>query len=170
MDRVRMQDLTWVEVQERMKQDLPVIVPFGSQEQHGPHAPMGDFVICERVAVAAAERAGALVAPVIAGGYSEYFKPYPGTISLRSETLAAVLEDYVDCLTRHGFQRVIFFNGHNGNNGTIDHVVRRIRDEKGLRIPVLSVLGFRTNAMMAELFPKMRSRRNLSIVSKLWTV
>jgi creatinine amidohydrolase len=154
MDRVRMQDLTWVEVEEKMKQDLPVIVPFGSQEQHGPHAPMGDFVICERVAVAAAERAGALVAPVIAGGYSEYFKPYPGTISLRSETLAAVLEDYVDCLTRQGFKRVIFFNGHNGNNGTIDHVVRKIRDETGLRIPVLSVLGFRTNAMMAELFPK----------------
>lgn len=153
MNKVRLQDLTWVEAEEKLKAGVPVIVPFGSQEQHGPHAPMGDFIITEAVAVAAAERAGALVAPVIAGGYSEYFKPYPGTISLRSSTLGAVLEDYVDCLLRQGFERIIFFNGHNGNNGTIDHTVRKIRDERGIRIPVLSVLGFRTPELMKQLFP-----------------
>ena len=151
--KVRLQDLTWVEVRDKIAQDVPVIVPFGSQEQHGPHAPMGDFIICERIAVAAAERAGAVVAPVIAGGYSEYFKPYPGTISLRSETLAALLEDYVDCLWRQGFRRIIFFNGHNGNNGTVDIVVRKIRDERDVLIPVLSVLGFRSAELMKQLFP-----------------
>jgi len=153
MNKVRLQDLTWVEVQQKVQDGAPVIVPFGSQEQHGPHAPMGDFIICERVAVDAAERTGAVVAPVIAAGYSEYFKPYPGTISLRSSTLAALLEDYADCLIRQGFERILFFNGHNGNNGTVDHVVRKIRDERGIRIPVLSVLGFRTPEMMKELFP-----------------
>jgi creatinine amidohydrolase len=150
---VRLQDLTWVEVRDKVKENLPVIVPFGSQEQHGPHAPMGDFIICERVAVAAAERAGALVAPVIAGGYSEYFKPYPGTISLRSSTLAAVLEDYVDCLMGQGFERIIFFSGHSGNAGTLDHLVRKIREERRLRIPVLSVLNFRSPKLFTELFP-----------------
>src|SRR5688500_11831812 len=104
MTKVRLQDLTWVEAEAKMKAEVPVI----------------------------------------AGGYSEYVKPSPGTISLRSSTLGAVLEDYVDCLLRQGFERIIFFNGHNGNNGTIDHTVRKIRDERGLRIPVLSVLGFRT--------------------------
>ena len=153
MNKVRLQDLTWVEAEEKLKAGVPVIVPFGSQEQHGPHAPMGDFIITEAVAVAAAERAGAIVAPVIAGGYSEYFKPYPGTISLRSSTLGAVLEDYVDCLVGQGFERIIFFNGHSGNSGTIDHTVGKIRDERSLRIPVLSILGFRTPEMMKQLFP-----------------
>ncbi|TMF66691.1 MAG: creatininase family protein [Chloroflexi bacterium] len=136
MNKVRLQDLTWVEAEEKLKAGVPVIVPFGSQEQHGPHAPMGDFIITEAVAIAAAERAGAIVAPVIAGGYSEYF-----------------LEDYVDCLVGQGFERIIFFNGHSGNSGTIDHTVRKIRDERSLRIPVLSILGFRTPEMMKQLFP-----------------
>ena len=153
MARVRLQDLTWVEVREKARAGVPVIIPFGSQEQHGPQTPMGDFAICEAVAVAAAERAGAIVAPVIAAGYSEYFKPYPGTISLRSSTLAALLEDYVDCLMRQGFERIIFFNGHNGNNGTVDVIVRKLRDERGIRIPVVTPLAFRTPAMVKELFP-----------------
>ncbi|HKY50190.1 MAG TPA: creatininase family protein [Candidatus Limnocylindria bacterium] len=153
MNKVRMQDLTWVEVEERMRADVTVLVPFGSQEQHGPHAPMGDFMICEAIAVAVAERTGSIVAPVIAGGYSEYFKPYPGTISLRSSTLGALLGDYVDCLVGQGFGRIIFFNGHNGNLGTIDHTVRKIRVEKGIRIPSLNVIGFRTPELMKELFP-----------------
>src|SRR5450756_580098 len=153
MNKVRLQDLTWVEVQQKVQDGAPVIVPFGSQEQHGPHAPMGDFIICERVAVDAAERSGAVVAPVIAAGYSEYFKPYPGTISLRASTLGALLEDYVDCLMLQGFERIVFFNGHNGNNGLVDHVVRRIRDERGLRIPVVIPNAFRTPDLMKQLFP-----------------
>lgn len=153
MNRVRLQDLTWVEVQEKARQGAVVIVPFGSQEQHGPQTPMGDFVICERVAMAVAERTGSVVAPVIPAGYSEYFKPYPGTISLRASTLGALLEDYVDCLYRQGFERIIFFNGHNGNNGLVDHVVRKIRDEKGLRIPVVSPLAFRSPDLIKRLFP-----------------
>ena len=44
MNKVRLQDLTWVEAKEKLKAGVPVIVPFGSQEQHGPHAPMGDFL------------------------------------------------------------------------------------------------------------------------------
>ena len=154
MNKVRLQDHTWVEVREKMREGAPVVIPFGSQEQHGPHAPMGDFVICERVAMAAAERAGALVSPAIAGGCSEYFRTYPGTISLRPATLAAVLEDYVDSLMSQGFERIVFFNGHAGNAGAIDQVARKIRREKGLRIPSLNVLRLMPAEQLKQLFPR----------------
>ena len=129
MSKVRLQDLTWVEAEEKMKAGVPVIVPFGSQEQHGPHAPMGDFIITEAVAVAAAERAGAIVAPVIAGGCSGCFRPYPGTSSLRSSTLGAVLEITL-MPSAQGFERIS--SPPQRTNGTTTHR-RKIRDERGLR-------------------------------------
>jgi len=152
MHKVRLQDLTWVEVKEKLREGATAIVPFGSQEEHGPQTPMGDFIIWERVAMAVAERTGAVVAPVIPFGYSEFFKSYPGTITVRPITLEAVLEDYVDCLIRSGFERIVFLNGHVGNNGVLEHVCRRLHAERGVRIPVLSPIAFRKPEVMKQLF------------------
>jgi creatinine amidohydrolase len=152
MNKVRLQDMTWKEVEQKLREGVTVIVPFGSQEQHGPQTPMGDFMICERVALAVAERTGDVVAPVVPFGYSEYFKSYPGTISVRASTLSAVLEDYVECLAGQGFERIVFFNGHGGNAGLLDHLCRRIRAERGLRIPVVSPLAFRGPELTRRLY------------------
>jgi creatinine amidohydrolase len=56
------------------------------------------------------------VAPVTPFGNSEYFRSFPGTISVRSETLAAVAEDVCGSLLDHGFERLLFVNGHSGND------------------------------------------------------
>ena len=54
---VQLQDLTWTEFAERTAAgSVPIVLPLGSQEEQGPHAPMGDFVVAERIALAAAER------------------------------------------------------------------------------------------------------------------
>jgi len=50
--------------------------------------PTGDYLIADEIAARVAERTNSLVAPVIPFGNSEYFRSFPGTISLRSETLA----------------------------------------------------------------------------------
>lgn len=152
MNKVRLQDMSWKEAEERMKAGAAVIVPFGSQEQHGPQTPMGDFMVCERVAVAVAERTGAVVAPVIPISYSEYFKKYPGTITARASTLSDMLEDYVDSLTSQGWEKIIFFNGHNGNNGLVDHLCRKIHAETGLRIPVLAPFAFRSAEVIKQTY------------------
>ncbi len=153
-NKVRLQDMTWVEVRDKLKEGAVAMIPFASQEQHGPQTPMGDFLVCERVAIAAAERTGSVVAPVIAAGYSPFFRHYPGTISLRHSTLAGLLEDYVDCLMGQGFERIVFFNGHNGNNGLVDHVVRKIRDERGLRIPVVNPTPLAFRETSRQVFPE----------------
>jgi creatinine amidohydrolase len=41
---------------------------------------------------------------------------FPGTISLRSETLAAVAKDVIHSLARNGFKKIVVINGHKGTN------------------------------------------------------
>ncbi|MGH7187020.1 MAG: creatininase family protein, partial [Pseudomonadota bacterium] len=72
--------------------------------------------------------------------YSEYFRHYPGTITLRPETLAAVVEDTIDCLLRHGLRHVVIFNGHAGNMPILEVLMRKIRRARGLLIPIISPL------------------------------
>lgn len=68
------------------------------------------------MADAASQQCGVLVAPPLNFGCSPYFLAYPGTISLRAETLNALIEDVVRSLYGEGFRRMLIINGHGGNN------------------------------------------------------
>jgi creatinine amidohydrolase len=52
-------------------------------------------------------------------GISPYFISYPGTISLRVETFAALVREVLDALVRQGFRRILVSNGHGGNTGVL---------------------------------------------------
>jgi creatinine amidohydrolase len=60
-----------------------------------------------------------LIAPPLAYGISPYFITYPGTLSLRPETFAAVVRDLLEDLLKQGFRRVLVNNGHGGNIGLL---------------------------------------------------
>jgi creatinine amidohydrolase len=69
-----------------------VLLPTGAIEQHGPHLPVSTD-ICSSTAIAAeaARRVRefpVLVAPPVWWGLSPYHMVFPGTITLRAETLA----------------------------------------------------------------------------------
>ena len=67
----QVKDMTWREVQERLREFPVVIVPIGSTEQHGYHLPIGtDVYLAEALAEKTAEKTGALVYPSIHFGYS----------------------------------------------------------------------------------------------------
>src|SRR5690625_862626 len=91
-----------------------VVVPIGATEQHGPHLPLGtDFTMAHTVATKAAEQVdGVLVTPPIWTGFSPHHMQFTGTVSLRAETLMAVVRDVAESLWRHGFRRILFLNGH----------------------------------------------------------
>ena len=57
-----------------------------------------------------------LVAPPLNFGCSPYFLSYPGTFSLRSQTFLDLVEDLVRSTHRQGFRRILFLNGHGGND------------------------------------------------------
>jgi len=92
------------------------IVPFGAIEQHGHHLPIGtDWMIADAVARGLAERLNAFLLPAMPFGNSREHMAFPGTITLRPSTLAAVLEDVVDSLRHHGIRRVVVYSAHGGN-------------------------------------------------------
>lgn len=126
----RLELCTWPEVEEYLARDRVVIVPIGSTEQHGPNGILGtDFVCAEEIARRVGAEAGILVAPTICVGMARHHMAFPGTITLRPETLMAVLRDHVWSLYQHGFRGVVFVNGHGGNVATASAALSNVREE-----------------------------------------
>lgn len=122
-----LQEMTWPEVKQYLAHTDMVIIPLGSTEQHGPHLPLGtDCFEAFEMSKQISARTGVLVAPVIMIGYSPYHSGFPGTISIRSETLEQVLFESAEYLIKYGFRRIMFFNYHGGNNPTQAHLIERI--------------------------------------------
>lgn len=117
-----------------------VVVPCGAVEQHGPHLPL--FVDAEhgtRLGLEVARRLGhALMAPTIRVGISEHHMRFPGTVSLRLETFAAVCRDYAVSLARHGFEHVCFLPTHGGNFRPLAEMVDDLNAAVGDRCTVLA--------------------------------
>ena len=138
--RVRLAELTSAQAAERLASHCVVLLPLGSQEDQGPHAPMGDHLCAERVAVLLAERSCAaghdtLVTPVLPFGGRDHFGSVAGGIALGQETLRAVLRDVTGCLLRHGCRRLIVVDGHGGNAQAIHDVTQEILLARRVLVP-----------------------------------
>lgn len=134
-----LKDLTWIEFRDRLGDDPVILLPFGSQEEQGPQAPMGDYMLTEAIAAKVAEEADAIAAPTLPFGYADYFRPVPGGIQLRPETFRAVFEDICDNFLNHGIHRLVVLNGHSGNYPLIDNSIRKIKAEKGVWVPCVNL-------------------------------
>ncbi len=111
---------TWPEVEAYLEQSKGIILPIGSTEQHGPTGLIGTDAICaEAIARGVGESTRALVGPTINVGMALHHTAFPGTISLRPSTIIQLIRDYITCLTRAGFTKFFFINGHGGNIATL---------------------------------------------------
>ena len=111
-----------------------MILVLGAVEQHGYLSLTADVKIPQALADAAAQKAGVLVAPAVAYGISPYFLDYPGTFSLRVETLLNLVEDLLRSAYRHGFRRILVLNGHGGNDPVRARMVEVANGLDGLQI------------------------------------
>ena len=139
---VHMGTITGGEAREILAARPVILLPLGSHEDQGPHAPMGDYLLAEKIAELAAIRASqrgtrTLVAPVLPFGGLDWFGPMAGGITITQATLTAVLTDMVASLHRNGLTRVIVINGHGGNVGPIGEVARALYERDRTVLPSL---------------------------------
>jgi len=128
---------TWTEIA-ALETDLAVL-PVGSTEQHGPHAPLGtDTLTAEAVAKAGVERfSGEVVqAPTVPVGVAEEHRHFSGTMWVSADTFRAYVRESVASLAAHGFDRVVLVNGHGGNVPALGEVAATIsRHDEAYAVP-----------------------------------
>jgi creatinine amidohydrolase len=136
--RVWLQEMKWEEVRDHLQKDDVIIIPVGSTEQHGHHLPLGtDSMVAIALAEDAAKESGALVAPPIWYGWSPHHMAYPGTITIRPETLIELMMDVCHSLIYHGFHRLIILNGHRvANMAPLTIAATRLREQTGAYVAV----------------------------------
>ena len=140
MNKSFIADMTWEEFRDSVDSTTVVIIPMGSIELEGSHLPLGvDTIVVNGIAARLAGEPGTLIGPALPIGYSKWFNPSPGTISLEHETLSMVLLDYCECLIRHGVERLVFLNCHRGNNSAIETTAHRLIASRPVRLGTLSI-------------------------------
>ena len=132
-------ELTYVDIREYLKEKDTILVPMASLEQHGPHLPLyTDTITAVEISKRVAEMIAVLHSPPVWMGYSPQHMYAPGsgrgTITVRSSTLLNLIHDVARSLIHHGFNRIIFINGHGSNVKVIDPVLRKLRYETGALI------------------------------------
>ncbi len=125
------------EVAERLSSTSIVVQPIAAVEQHGPHLPLStDCLVVEAVVDAlCAARGDELdlwVLPPLRYGRSTEHVWAPGTVSLSTTTLLAVLGDVGRAVARLPARTLVLANGHGGNTALLNVALRDLRVDTGL--------------------------------------
>ncbi|MFW9768523.1 MAG: creatininase family protein [Candidatus Thorarchaeota archaeon] len=139
MEEYLLANMTWPEVEERLKECDIAIVPLGSTEQHGPALPVStDHYIATQFAYRAAEmiweEQKVVVTPTITFGFSPHHMEFKGTITLSELTLSSMIADVCHSLAQHGFKKIILLNGHGGNETAISNAMHDMHGNIDARI------------------------------------
>ena len=135
------------------------VLPVAATEQHGPHLPLSvDTDIVDGVVKAAlphlAHDLPALFLPTQAIGFSPEHTRFPGTLTLKAETLIRVWTEIGECVAASGVKKLVLLNSHGGQVGALDLVARDLRARLGMLVysvnwfglPLLDTAGQDVNA------------------------
>jgi len=128
----RLEELSWPAAQAAFAADALAVLPVGSLEQHGRHLAVNtDNVLGDALAEAAVRTATArglrvLLCPSVHYGYTMHNMDFPGTMTLRTETLLALGVDLVTSLVHHGCKKIVLLNSHGSNWSILDLVGREV--------------------------------------------
>lgn len=131
--------LTWTAVQQ-LDRTLPVVIPIAAVEQHGHHLPVStDAMLLEEVVRRADAELGprALFAPLQWMGNSHHHTDFPGTVSASPRVYLDMLHDLAENFLMHGFTRLLFLNGHGGNNTPAKQALFELRQKYRTRTDLL---------------------------------
>ena len=132
-------DLTWPAVA-ALSRDMPVVIPVAAVEQHGHHLPVfTDSVLLGEIVRRVSGRLDpdVLFAPLMWLGNSDHHLDFAGTLSAAPRVYLDVLNGLAENFLRHGFRRIVFLNGHGGNDVPGRQAVFELRQRHRERDDVL---------------------------------
>jgi creatinine amidohydrolase len=136
---MQLTDLNWPSVQ-ALSKDTPIVFPVAALEQHGLHLPLfTDSLLLGEIMRRAAERLGGrvLFAPLLWLGNSAHHLDFPGTLSAPPRAYLDVLGGLMENFIQHGFRRLVFINGHGGNDVPGRQAVFEVRQQHRQRPDLL---------------------------------
>lgn len=131
------------------KSRVIAVLPVAATEQHGPHLPLSvDTDIVDGVVSAAVQHLQAkqeqsktpkglptvLFLPTQTIGLSPEHAAFPGTLTLRPETLIRVWTDIAESVKAAGIFQLVILNSHGGHVGVMDVVARDLRARLGMLV------------------------------------
>jgi creatinine amidohydrolase len=138
------------------------VLPVGATEQHGPHLPLRvDSALVDGVIAAALPYLGsavpALFLPTQAVGLSPEHAAFPGTLTLKAETLIRLWTDIGESVAATGVKKLVLLNAHGGHVGVMDIVARDLRARLSMLVysvnwyglPLVGTQGEDVNALFS---------------------
>src|SRR6188474_253923 len=132
-------ELSWPAVN-ALSKDTPVVFPIAALEQHGHHLPVfTDSFLLGEIIRRAKESVGdkVLFAPLQWLGNSDHHLDFAGTLSAPPRAYLDVLNGLAENFLHHGFRRLIFINGHGGNDVPGKQAVFELRQRHRQRTDLL---------------------------------
>ncbi len=112
-------DLPWPRISS-LAPDTPIVFPVAAIEQHGHHLPVAtdSMLLAEvvRRVQLLLPSGSALFAPLQWLGNSDHHLHFSGTLSADPRGYIDLLNRLMDNAIQHGFRRIVFLNGHGGND------------------------------------------------------
>jgi creatinine amidohydrolase/Fe(II)-dependent formamide hydrolase-like protein len=123
-------ELTWPEIEQRLKEVDLAILPVGAIEQHGPHLTLDVDAfdanyLANRVAEACSDPKP-LILPLISYGVSYHHEDFPGTISVNNDTLSRLVYEIGMSIAGNGVKKLVIINGHGGNSPALNYAAQMI--------------------------------------------
>ncbi len=135
MEKLVIGQMTWPELEQELEHIKVALVPVGSCEQHGPNTTfVTDAARASSFAEKLAERCGkkVVVFPPVTYGLSLHHMDFPGTVTLRVETMMNLLEDIGVSIAKHGIKKILFLNAHGGNFPALEGAVINLKQLHGV--------------------------------------
>jgi creatinine amidohydrolase/Fe(II)-dependent formamide hydrolase-like protein len=158
-------ELTYQDVPQKLSARSVLVLPIGSVEQHGPHLPLNtDVVIAEGLAARIVARFGEALdlwrLPTVSVSLAREHEWAAGTLSLSLEGMAALLRDLGRTIARGlPTRNLLILNGHGGNRGILEALIRDLRFDFGLNVCVFHPAAL-TDGQTGGGIPEIHGARN----------